>query len=48
MFWMIDSGIYCMSVEVLGGYCFMCTTLKISPQVEGGGVKSSIAKGEFW
>ena len=35
MFWMIDSGISCMSVEVLGGYCFVCTTSKISPQGEG-------------
>ena len=48
MFWMIDSGICCMSVEVLGGYCFVYTTLKISPQGEVAGVKRSIGKGEFW
>ena len=48
MFWMIDSGIRCMSVEVLGRYRFVCTTQKISPQEEGAGVKSSVGNGEFW
>ena len=45
---MIDIGICCMFVDVLGGYRFVCTTLKIGPQRNGAGVKSGIGKEDFW